>query len=333
MSPDTHCYLDHYQGDPQIEPPALGPAVRLRRVYEFDPQPSELDAASAARVLGGQGNLWTEFVDTPEHAEYMAYPRACALAEVLWSRRAGRDWADFVRRLEDHLPRLERAGIRPARSAYQVEYRVEPTDVEDQFVVHLGNELDKPEIRYRLDGSEPDANAPLFATPLIVTAPCAVLAAVFAAGERIGAVTPLRLAGRWRDEVQAARFDRAERAICVTAALDDGADRQLVVGFAASHIVFERADLAGVTAICAEIGLAPGHTRGGAIEIRLGRRRGPLAARLEVPAQAATQGFTRIEAPLRAPTGVTAVYVCFVNDALAETDLVALLASLCLRRA
>jgi len=332
MSPDTHCYFDHYQGDRQIEPPALGPPVRLRRVYDFDPQPAELDPASAARVLGGQGNLWSEFVESAEHAEYMAYPRACALAEVLWSRREARNWPDFVDRLERHLPRLAAAGIHCARSAYQVDYRVEPAAGEECFAVHLGNELGKREIRYRLDGGEPDAAAPLYTAPLVVIAPCTIRAAVFAGAERLGPVTPLRLSGRWRDDVLAARFDRAERAITVAAALDEGAERELVVGFAGSHIVFERADLEGVTGVAAEVGLAPGHTRGGAIEFRLGRRRGPLIARLEVEADPAAQGFVHLQTPLAAPAEVAAVCVCFVNEALAESELVALLASLRLLR-
>jgi len=237
-----------------------------------------------------------------------------------------------VRRLEAHLPRLERVGIGYARSAYQVTYRVEPAGGEDVFRVHLENELGKRELRYTVDGGEPDATAPLYAAPLLLTAPCSIRAAVFAGAARVGAVTPLHLAGCWRDEVEAARFDRAERAICVTVALDAGAERTLVVGFADSHIVFERADLSGVARVCAEIGLAPGHTRGGAIEIRLGHRHGPLAASLAVPALAAEQGFSRVEAALRGGAGVQSVYVCFVNGGLAETDLVALLASLRLSR-
>jgi hexosaminidase len=118
MCPTSHCYLDYGQSPRRLAEPLAQPLVTtLRKAYSFEPVPPELPAAAARHVLGLQGNLWTEYVPTPEHAEYMTWPRACALAEVAWSPLAGRSWDDFSRRLPAHLRRLDLLGVnyRPLR--------------------------------------------------------------------------------------------------------------------------------------------------------------------------------------------------------------------------
>ncbi|MFP4471610.1 MAG: beta-N-acetylhexosaminidase, partial [Bacteroidales bacterium] len=85
MSPVSHCYFDYYQGNPDFEPVAIGGFTTLKKVYSFDPTPPVLNAEEAKHILGGQGNVWTEYIPSPEHAEYMSTPRMTALAEVLWS--------------------------------------------------------------------------------------------------------------------------------------------------------------------------------------------------------------------------------------------------------
>ncbi len=107
MTPGTHCYFDHYQADPSMEPIAIGGLTPLEKVYAFDPVPAELSATEARHILGAQGNVWTEYMTTPEKVEYMAYPRAIALAEVLWTPAARRSWPDFTHRLSQHTDRLD----------------------------------------------------------------------------------------------------------------------------------------------------------------------------------------------------------------------------------
>ena len=85
MCPGSHCYFDHYQGRGADEPLAIGGYTPLDRVYEFNPIPSDMDVASAAYVLGAQGNLWTEYIPDMAQLEYMTYPRAIALSTALWS--------------------------------------------------------------------------------------------------------------------------------------------------------------------------------------------------------------------------------------------------------
>ncbi len=111
MAPTSHTYFDYYQGPTQTEPRAIGGLIPLQKVYEFEPVPEALDAAQARHVLGGQGQLWGEYIADRRRREYMTYPRAAALAEVLWSSREGRDYAEFTARLADHVKRLELLGV------------------------------------------------------------------------------------------------------------------------------------------------------------------------------------------------------------------------------
>lgn len=111
MSPTSHAYFDYYQSKLQSgEPKGIGGYVPLEKVYEFEPVPPALNSEEAKHVLGGQGNLWSEYIPQPKHMEYMAYPRLCAMAEVLWGKN-GRNWEDFSHRLDTHLQRLDRLDV------------------------------------------------------------------------------------------------------------------------------------------------------------------------------------------------------------------------------
>jgi hexosaminidase len=100
MSPTSHCYFDYsYETTP------------LAKVYGYEPVPAELVGAERRRVLGGQANLWTEWISSPEEAESMAYPRVAALAETLWTAPEHKDWTDFQRRLDGHYAEMERRRI------------------------------------------------------------------------------------------------------------------------------------------------------------------------------------------------------------------------------
>ena len=111
MSPNTHCYFDYYQAeDTEQEPAAIGGYLPLQRVYQFDPC-ADIPADQHALVLGGQANVWTEYIQTPAQVDYMVYPRLLALAECLWSPPETRTWDGFVQRLPEHFERLEAAGI------------------------------------------------------------------------------------------------------------------------------------------------------------------------------------------------------------------------------
>jgi hexosaminidase len=108
MAPCDYTYFDHYQSrNTAAEPLAIGGFLPLDSVYAFNPVPSALTPAEAHHILGAQGQVWTEYIPDPKHAEYMAFPRECALAEVLWTPPARRDFADFRARMAEHLKRLD----------------------------------------------------------------------------------------------------------------------------------------------------------------------------------------------------------------------------------
>ena len=112
MSPTTHVYFDYYQSkDRDNEPLAIGGHLPLEKVYEFEPVPDNIDRDKRHLILGGQANLWTEYIPTTEKAEYMLLPRMCALAEAVWSPRSKKDYAGFIDRLGDHLKRLDRKNL------------------------------------------------------------------------------------------------------------------------------------------------------------------------------------------------------------------------------
>ena len=112
MSPTKYCYFDYYQSlDSAMEPPGFGGYLPLKRVYSFEPIPADLPAQFQSRILGAQANLWTEYVPSLSHAEYMMFPRLCALAEVDWSPNSARDWEDFNRRLTTQEKRFDTLGI------------------------------------------------------------------------------------------------------------------------------------------------------------------------------------------------------------------------------
>ena len=98
MSPGDKLYLNQLQGDLNIERVYAGGAtLRTSDIYDYDPLPEGMDAK---HLLGAQGNLWAEFVATPRLAEYMTWPRALALSEILWSSKSKLNWDNFVPRME-----------------------------------------------------------------------------------------------------------------------------------------------------------------------------------------------------------------------------------------
>jgi hexosaminidase len=110
--PTTHLYFDYRQAADTNEPGAQGTLLPLETVYAFEPTPEGLNGDAKDRILGVQGNVWTEHMPTAQRVEYMVLPRACALSEVGWSPRSVRDFSDFKARLIRHLDELAAFGYR-----------------------------------------------------------------------------------------------------------------------------------------------------------------------------------------------------------------------------
>jgi hexosaminidase len=112
MTPTSFCYLDYYQStNGAAEPVGIGGYISLRKVYSFEPVPENLDPKYHNHVLGAQGNLWTEYIASLKHAQYMTYPRLSALAEVTWSPAKSRDYGDFSHRLNAMFRRFDQLGV------------------------------------------------------------------------------------------------------------------------------------------------------------------------------------------------------------------------------
>lgn len=112
MTPTSHAYFDYYQAPRESEPIAIGGFLPLDRVYAYEPVPAELEPEFHHHILGAQGNVWTEYMKTPDKVFYMAFPRAMAMAEVGWSPAESRNWPDFRARVLAMEERLRIMGIR-----------------------------------------------------------------------------------------------------------------------------------------------------------------------------------------------------------------------------
>ncbi|MBE0662248.1 MAG: family 20 glycosylhydrolase [Bacteroidales bacterium] len=182
MTPGSHCYFDHYQGDPAIEPLAIGGNTTLKKVYNYEPIPTELTAEEAKLVLGAQANVWTEYMPTKAHVEYMVFPRLAAMAEVVWSPKETRNWADFSRRMEHQYRRYKRLGINYSQSAFQVSVKPEVNPTNRSLVLSLITEVNDSKIRYTLDGSIPGSNSPMYKRPVEINESATLKVAVFLNG-------------------------------------------------------------------------------------------------------------------------------------------------------
>lgn len=110
MSPGSYCYLDSYQDAPATQPLAIGGYLPLQKVYSFEPVPAQLTSKEAALIWGIQANVWTEYMSTAEHVEYMIYPRLLALAEVAWTQPEQKDWTRFHAEALSEVDKLRNLG-------------------------------------------------------------------------------------------------------------------------------------------------------------------------------------------------------------------------------
>lgn len=196
MTPTSHAYFDYYQGEPEHEPLAIGGYLPLERVYSFDPVPEGLPPEAARHVIGAQGNLWTEYLKTPEAVEYMAFPRALALAEVAWTPRESLSWEGFLSRLGPRLAELDALGVR---------FRVPDVGGLEEDVLRLDGRarvvlidpVGTGEIRFTTDGTGPTASSPRYERPLELVLDergTVVTARLFLPGGRSGAPRSARFA-------------------------------------------------------------------------------------------------------------------------------------------
>ena len=104
MTPNTYCYFDYYQSkDRDNEPFAIGGFLPIKHVYDYEPLPANLTPEEQSYIWGVQCNVWTEYIPTFSHVQYMMLPRGAALSEVQWSLPEAKDYEKFK---NERLPRL-----------------------------------------------------------------------------------------------------------------------------------------------------------------------------------------------------------------------------------
>jgi len=163
MTPGNWVYLDHYQGDSRVEPVSIGGYTTLEESYGYDPVPKDLELEKTKHILGTQGNVWTEYMYTPDLIEYRIYPRIIALAEVGWTEKANKDYNSFLERMDNQFVRLDEHDIN-----YHIPQPEGPVNLM-AFTDSTSMEFTttRPmKMVYTLDGSEPDAMSEEYCEPL-----------------------------------------------------------------------------------------------------------------------------------------------------------------------
>jgi len=166
MSPGAYCYFDRYQGL-NGEPKAIGGYTNLEKVYSYEPVPNALTAGEAKYIMGAQANVWTEYIETTNHVEYMLLPRMLALSEVVWSPKELRDYNDFSKRIEKHYDLLSKKNYN-----IRVPAPIEESEellITDKKPIELIKPIKNSTVRYTLDGSEPTEKSKAYVKPLKIS--------------------------------------------------------------------------------------------------------------------------------------------------------------------
>ena len=183
MTPNTYLYFDYYQSlDKANEPDAIGGYLPLERVYSYEPMPKELTADEARHIIGVQANIWTEYMPTFKHMQYMALPRMAALSEVQWTQPQLKDYTDFTNRLIGLTHLYDRLGYNYAKHLYNVNIHIDSDTKWQEIVVHMTTAGDA-EIRYTLDGSQPTASSTLYTGAIHLQKSAKIRAAAFRNGK------------------------------------------------------------------------------------------------------------------------------------------------------
>jgi hexosaminidase len=159
MTPGSHCYFDHYQNDPLTAPLAIGGYTSVQKVYGFNPRLG-IEPEAQSFILGGQANLWTEYIADFEHLTYMSYPRAIALSEALWTAKPMPDFAAFQKRMTIHTRRLEHMNIKFARDMFQSSLRTAPAQNNQPAYIEPEPTSLPGTIRFTTDGQDVSDKSP-----------------------------------------------------------------------------------------------------------------------------------------------------------------------------
>jgi hexosaminidase len=190
MSPDGFCYLNFYQSEDPTDSIAWGGFLPLKRVYGYDPIPTELDAAQKKYIVGVQGNLWSEYVKSPALAEYMLFPRAIALAEVGWTKsKPGFD--HFAERLIPFLKRLDQHGVNYSRHLYDLSLQSKYISESNAIRVSIAGVPDNKKVNYSFTNKQGLAEVKVYHEPFVIASSTKLEASVQIGGQIIDRATAI----------------------------------------------------------------------------------------------------------------------------------------------
>lgn len=176
MTPEKFVYLDYYQSLNAKEPTAAGGYTSLQKVYHYDPVPVILSKAEQSYIKGVQANVWSEYLDSDKHAEYMIFPRIVALAEIAWSRKESKNYLDFLSRLDKGKHFLKNINL--AKSYYEITGK----SIGSKPAFELKTDLPGAEIHYTLDGTEPKLSSAKYKQALDINRTALLKARLFKKG-------------------------------------------------------------------------------------------------------------------------------------------------------
>ncbi|WP_214225064.1 family 20 glycosylhydrolase [Pedobacter sp. B4-66] len=193
MTPGSHLYLDSYQTNPIGQPEAIGGYLPLKKVYRYQPIPTEIEPANRKHVLGVQANVWAEYMPTSNQVDYMVFPRAIAVSEVAWTPASMKNWDDFQSRLQKHYQLLQQFNVNyyPPSSELSIISKFDMTNKIAQ--VTINSEQFQPEIRYTLDGTTPTVKSSLYQNGISLTQTGTVKAVIFKDQLPAGKVQELKI--------------------------------------------------------------------------------------------------------------------------------------------
>ena len=182
MTPNTHYYLDYYQTlDKENEPLAIGGYIPVEKCYSYEPYTEGMTEEEKSHIIGVQANLWTEYIATDEHLEYMLLPRMAALSEVQWCQSENKSWERFLDSADDICAIYETAGYNYAKHIFQITGSSAVNRKKSRVEAFLNIQGDV-DIHYTLDGSEPTPDSPVYAGPIEITGTCTLKAKAFRNG-------------------------------------------------------------------------------------------------------------------------------------------------------
>ncbi|MEI6190217.1 MAG: family 20 glycosylhydrolase [Chitinophagia bacterium] len=178
MTPGGETYFDAYQNVPSTQPEAIGGYLPMKRVYNYNPVPAVLPKDKQKFIKGVQGQLWTEYIPTTYHLEYMSFPRAIALSEVGWALNENKNFSNFTQRLQSHYLLLQKLNVNYYHPSTIVEVFSSPDMKEQKNKISFSSEIFNANIRYTLDGSTPNINSIKYDQPFYVGGEVTIKASV-----------------------------------------------------------------------------------------------------------------------------------------------------------